>query len=521
MPRPVDARTLKAWLRDGRELALLDVREAGEFGEAHLFHAVPLPYSRLEADIERLVPNTTTRTVLVDDGLSGVADKAARRAEGLGYTNIAVLSGGTAGWKAAGYGLFAGVNVPSKAFGELVEHADHTPRLSAAELRARLARGDKLVIVDGRPFSEYRKMNIPGGICCPNGELALRIGAIAPDPQTAIVVNCAGRTRSIIGAQTLVALGVPNPVYALENGTQGWFLAGFDLERGSTRKYPDVVDASTASRATDFARRHGVLAIPATTAAAWLADPQRTTYLLDVRTQEEFAAGHLPGAPHAPGGQLVQATDQWIGVRGARILLIDSDGIRAPVVAAWLRRMGHDAHVLEGGVHAKLGVPPRVSAAATVLPRLAPVDPRDLDRQLRAGRVRALVLRPSADYRREHIPGAIWAIRPRLARAVDGYSGPLVLIADEPLVARAAALDLAELGFAEMSMLEGGFAAWRGAGLPTVSAPDRPPDSERIDYLFFVHDRHDGNAEAARRYLAWELGLVERLDDDERASFRI
>jgi rhodanese-related sulfurtransferase len=517
----VDARTLKAWLRDGGELALLDVREAGEFGEAHLFHAIPLPYSRLEAELERLVPNAATRTVLVDDGNTGIATKATQRAAALGYTSLAILDGGTAAWKAAGYRLFAGVNVPSKAFGELVEHADRTPHISAVELRARVARGDRLVIVDGRPLAEYRKMNIPGGICCPNGELALRIGTIAPDPQTTIVVNCAGRTRSIIGAQTLIEIGVPNPVYALENGTQGWFLAGFALEHGGTRKYAGAISAAAAPRAAAFARQHGVIEIPAATAAEWLADARRTTYLLDVRTAEEFATGHLPGAQHAPGGQLMQATDQWVGVRNARILLVDSDGVRAPVAAAWLRRMGHDAHVFQGGIRAALAVPPRASAAEAVLPRLSLIAPHDLEERLRGGHVRAVVLRPSADYRREHIPGAVWAIRPRLAHAVDGYRGALALVADEPLIARAAALDLAELGFSDLCLLSGGFAAWRAAGLPTVSTPDRPPDAERIDYLFFVHDRHDGNAEAARRYLAWELGLLAQLDEDERATFRI
>ena len=94
--------------------------------------------------------------------------------------------------------------------------------------------GEDMVIVDGRTVAEFQKMNIPGGICCPNGELALRIGELVPDPKTKIVVNCAGRTRSIIGAQTLIDFGVPNPIVALENGTQGWFLAGLKLENGAS-----------------------------------------------------------------------------------------------------------------------------------------------------------------------------------------------------------------------------------------------------------------------------------------------
>src|SRR6185295_7968769 len=214
MAAKIDAPTLKGALSDGREIALIDVREHGQFGEGHPFFAVPLAYSRFELGLPALVPNACVRLVLCDAG-DGVAERAADRAEALGYGNVAVLAGGVGAWQAAGYTLYAGVNVPSKTFGELVELARHTPRLSADNVAAMCAERQNVVIVDGRPFAEYSKMNIPGGICCPNGDLTLRIHAIAPDAKTTIIVNCAGRTRSIIGAQMLIDFGVPNPVYAL------------------------------------------------------------------------------------------------------------------------------------------------------------------------------------------------------------------------------------------------------------------------------------------------------------------
>ncbi|HWI13380.1 MAG TPA: rhodanese-like domain-containing protein, partial [Burkholderiales bacterium] len=194
---------LKAMLHDGSELALLDVREAGQFGESHLLFATPLPYSRLELDIGALVPRKAAPVVLCDDGQSGVAQLAGKRLESMGYTHVAILEGGTAGWAAAGYTLFAGVNVPSKTFGELVEHAYHTPRITAQQLATMKEAGEDLVILDGRPYTEYHKMSIPGGICCPNAELPYRVASLVKSPKTKIVVNCAGRTRSIIGAQTL------------------------------------------------------------------------------------------------------------------------------------------------------------------------------------------------------------------------------------------------------------------------------------------------------------------------------
>ena len=218
----VTAPILKSWLHDGREIALLDVREHGQYGEAHLFYATPLPLSRLEVDAPRLVPRQGVRTVVYDSGeADGVAERAAARLAALGYSQVAVLEGGTRAWTAAGHRLFAGVNLPSKTFGELVEHAYGTPRITAQQLAARQAAGEPLVVLDGRPVSEFHKMNIPGALCCPNGELAYRIRSLVPDAQTPIVINCAGRTRSIMGAQTLINLGLPNPVFALENGTQG------------------------------------------------------------------------------------------------------------------------------------------------------------------------------------------------------------------------------------------------------------------------------------------------------------
>ena len=238
MPTLTDARTVKSWLSDGGEIAFLDVREYGQHSEGHPFFAVSLPYGRFELGLSALVPNPAVRLILCDGG-DGVAQRAAARAEALGYGHVHILKGGAAGWGEAGYTLFAGVNVPSKTFGELVEHARDTPRITARELEAMREAKEDMVIVDGRTFAEFQKMSIPGGISCPNGELALRIGAIVPDPKTKIVVNCAGRTRSIIGAQTLIDFGLPNPVVALENGTQGWTLAGLKLEHGATRRYPE------------------------------------------------------------------------------------------------------------------------------------------------------------------------------------------------------------------------------------------------------------------------------------------
>ena len=519
----IDPKTLKSWLHDGGEIALLDVREHGQYGEAHLFYGIPLPFSRLELDAPRLVPRRGVRVVAYDDGDAGVAERAAVRLAALGYTGVHVLQGGTRAWKAAGHALFAGVNLPSKTFGELAEEVYHTPRVSADELAGMLARNEKVVVLDGRPVSEFHKMNIPTATCCPNGELAYRVRHLVPDTATPIVVNCAGRTRSIIGAQTLINLGLPNPVFALENGTQGWYLNDHTLEHGGTRRYPaDSGNADLRPAARALAERFGVPTVTARTVAQWASDASRTLFLCDVRTPEEFSAGSLPGAQHTPGGQLMQAGDQYVGVRGARLVLFDDDGVRAPTVASWLRQMGHDACVLEGGLASGLALAP---ADAPAPPPLATIDAQALSARLARGDVALIDLRPSMQFRAGHIPQARWSIRSRLAADADAHTGSetrqLVLVADDAaLAAWSAASELAGRLPAPL-LLEGGMAAWRGAGLPVEATPGLPVDAECIDYLFFVHDRHDGNKEAARRYLAWETGLVAQLDAEERAAFRL
>jgi rhodanese-related sulfurtransferase len=518
MPIIIAAQTLKNWLRDGDEIALFDVREHGQYGEGHLFFAVPLPYSVLERDVGRLAPNRRTRLVVYDDG-DHPAAQAARRLEALGYEAVHVLEGGTRAWREAGFELFKGVNVPSKAFGELVEQVAHTPHVTVTRLAQWLDSDCPPVVLDGRPLAEFRAMNIPGASCCPNGELAYRIDAIVPDAATPIVINCAGRTRSIIGAQTLRHLGIPNPVYALENGTQGWFLADLALEHGNTRCYPGDVRASAAriEAARALAMRAGVQWVDAPTVCAWADSGEHTVYLCDVRTPDEYAAGTLPGAQHAPGGQLQQATDQYIGVRHARVVLFDDDGIRAPVTASWLRQLGHAVWVLEGGLRSGLVLESSAVADPEPLPAISAAALAD---RLARGEATVVDLRPSAAWLDAHIPDSVWTTRPRLASTLARKAGRVTFIADDPRLAAWAVADLPNRDGHEFSMLEGGFGAWREWGGREVSDAGALAPAERIDFLFFTHDRHAGNKAAARQYLQWEVDLLTQLDADERGAFR-
>ncbi|WP_129140975.1 rhodanese-like domain-containing protein [Modicisalibacter coralii] len=516
--------TLKRLLADdGREIALLDIREFGEYGMGHPFHAVNLPFSRLEALAGGLVPRRTAPIVVLDDHGEGRGQRAAQCLADLGYRDVAWLEGGAQGWQAAGYGLFAGVNVVSKTFGELVHEHFHTPGVAAATLDEWQRTGKPVHVIDGRPVAEYRKMNIPASICCPNGELAKRLPTLlAGDTTTPVVINCAGRTRSIIGAQTLRWLGIENPVYALENGTQGWRLAGLSLEHDSRRDYPAEIAAGTelGAAARRLAESGGAQAIDAATLDAWLADETRTTYVFDVRTAEEHRRDAPAGAIHAPGGQLIQATDHWVGVQRARLVLLDDDECRAPVVAHWLALMGQEVAWLRGGsTHWPALQNLSRRGDETALPMLPPA--LDLAEALDPARL-CLDARPGMQYRAGHLPGARWVNRALLDEQLAEIDTrrDIVLVADAER-ATCLAIELAWRGITPVGWLAPALDDWQSSGVTLARTPDEPDDAHCIDFLFFVHDRHDGNLEASRRYLAWETGLLERLDAQERATFTI
>ncbi|HUS95828.1 MAG TPA: rhodanese-like domain-containing protein, partial [Hyphomicrobiaceae bacterium] len=243
MATEVSAVALRARLTGRAEIALVDVREEGAFSKSHIFLGSCLPASHLEFRAARLMPRKSVPVIVTDGGPDddGLAHRSAKRLGEIGYSDVSVLAGGVAGWAAQGYEVFSGVNVPSKAFGEFVEHHYDTPRIAAQDLMALTKAGEDIVILDSRPMDEFHRMSIPGGVDCPGAELVYRVGMMAPDPATTIIVNCAGRTRSIIGAQSLINAGIPNRVMALKDGTMGWELAGLQCARGLSDHAPEPV----------------------------------------------------------------------------------------------------------------------------------------------------------------------------------------------------------------------------------------------------------------------------------------
>ncbi|OJB02445.1 rhodanese-related sulfurtransferase [Burkholderia ubonensis] len=521
---------VRARLLAGDEIALIDVREEDPYAQGHPLWAANFPLSKLELDAWTRIPRRDTPIVVYGDAAGeDLAPRAAARLAQLGYSDVRLLDGGLAGWRAAGGELFIDVNVPSKSFGEWVEAERHTPSLSAQEVQALIDARADVVIVDARRFDEYRTMNIPTSTSVPGAELVLRVRTLAPDPATRVIVNCAGRTRSIIGTQSLINAGLPNPVAALRNGTIGWTLAGQALEHGAARRFPDEIDATLRADARRAARkvaeRAGVPRIALADVAA-LAEPGRTLYRFDVRTPEEYEAGHLPGFASAPGGQLVQETDHHAPVRGARIVLADDDGVRADMTASWLAQMGWDVRVVEADAQAfgETGQPPRDVPAA---PGVAEVSPATLAGWLREAapdEIAIVDVTASANYAKRHIPGAWFAVRAQLRDALAAIPAArrYVFTCGSSLLARFAAADARALlpASAQIVVLAGGTAAWIDAGLP-VEAGDTRLASPRIDRYRRPYEGTDNAAAAMQAYLDWEFGLVEQLKRDGTHHFRV
>jgi rhodanese-related sulfurtransferase len=524
-PGSIAAAELRRRLHDGGEIAIVDARGEGAFHSRHLLMASCLPLSRLELIAGNLLPRRAAPIVVCDDG-EGLAERAAARLIEGGWTDVTILTGGVGAWEAAGFPVYSGVHVPSKAFAEVVEHEMQTPWISAEELAERQRSGGDIAIFDTRSYEEYHSNSIPGAVSVPGAELVYRFHDLVPSPETFVVVNCGGRTRSIIGAQALRDAGVPNRVVSLKDGTMSWHLAGFAVVAGAARRFPAVSTEGIAvarRRAEAVARRCGVEAIDRATLARWQSEAEdRTLYLLDVRDPAEYRAGHLPGSLLAPGGQLVQETDNWLGVWGARVVLVDDTGARARITASWLKRMGWDASVLDGGLDGaalETGVP---TIHTNIFP-LAGTEPKTISAAELASNTQTVVdLALSRRYRDGHIPGARFAIRARLAERLTDLpaAGHLVVTSEDGVIARFAAAEIAPRAGREVKLLQGGTAAWEAAGLPFETGMARLAD-EADDVSLSARDRPAERERWMREYLAWEVDLVNQIARDGDCRFRL
>ena len=546
MSQQVSAEALAALFESNESFALIDVREAGEYNSTHIPGSSLIPRRELEFRIAASVPHRSAHVILCDDDGRRAA-LAAGTLENLGYTNVSVLEGGINWWASLDLPTEWGVNVPSKDFGEKVEVVHHVPEIDAAELHERIERGDKLVILDTRTPEEYRRFCIPGGRSVPGGELALRITDITADldPDTTVIVNCAGRTRSIIGTRVLQRMGRQN-VVGLKNGTSGWVLAGYELESGADRVDLPQPSAEGLAEAEAYANRlaeeDGVryLDIPALQAMMERAKSE-TVYMVDVRTTAEYTEGHIPGFRWFPGGQAVQRSDEVAVVRNTPIIFACDDKVRATLTASWYRQLGHEeVYAVAGGVGAWAAAGLDVETGAPAEPVLGMDEAKeglniytpeelatsmfdsvmtelamelsaedDEEVEVEEGPV-VLFVDTSGDFAAGHVPGARWAPRGWLELQVEGLvparEAPIVVTCRNGQNSVLAAATLKGMGYSNVSALEGGMTAWVAEDLPVetgLSGVMSPPTD-------LVASGPDRNYADMMNYLRWETALGEK-----------
>jgi rhodanese-related sulfurtransferase len=524
----VTANTLHELLGSGTEYALVDVREAGVTAtQGSILLAVSIPLSVLEIRVRSRIPRLSTPVIVYDGGEGNLAERGAARLVGLGYTDVRVLDGGLRSWAEAGFKVQSGGDhVIGQAFGEWIEHVYDTPHITVEDYRARIAAGEDIVLLDSRPIGEFENHSLPGGTSIPGAELVYRAAEVVKSPDSLVVVNCAGRTRSILGAQVLINAGLPNRVVSLEGGTQSWVLEGHDLVHGKSVAAPlpgAAASEAAQAAAARFAERFDISRIDKATLEQFRSEAQtRSLYVLDVRTPQEFEEGHLAGSRSAPSWDVAPWTFRYVGTHNARIVLVDNDTVRATVAASWITQIGwgevfvlenaFDGEELETGpLPDELDVPQQgytlVSAAAL----------NDADDRV------VLDLAVSTDYRAGHIPGAVFAIRSQLAGSAADIpgAGPITVTSPDSVLARFAAAELAGITNRPVQVLAGGTQAWQAAALPTETGTEHwlhePQDVVRSGWRETdLEKRKDG----FRWYLGWELGLVTELEQDDLVPFK-
>ena len=504
---------LVAMLADGDEIAVVDTRELGDWVRGHILRASPLPRSRLEIEARALLPRMGLRVVVIgtDNRRAHEAAHVLRRG---GYRNIGIVDGGIEACRAAGIAIHEGMGTYEKAFGELVITELGTSKIAVQDFRDLRARGAEHAFVDCRPRPEYEALRVPGARSAPGMTLLKAIEQLDLDETTPVIVSCAGRTRSIIGAQTLRDAGIANPVMSLEDGAMGWKLAGGELDSGPENEPQLTVGVEARGRAAERARRlaeaRGIAMIDESDLASYRRDAGRCTYLFDVRTPSEFETGHRAGFRSVAGGQLLQELTQRVAVHGARIVLLDEDGVEAILTAHWLDQMGFEPCVLASGL---VGQHLVTDDAVELLVDPAPSEPvswHAIGPETEAGAV-VIDCSSSRTYRKGHMPGSVHCVRSELVAGLESVAPErLIFTSDDGEVARLAAGDAVRAGRSAAHLM-GGNAAWRAAGQPwTDDSPSylvEPNDIWAKPYETSTED-----PDSMRRYLEWEVELLETVD---------
>ena len=517
MKQELSAKQVKTIISSSKEFCFVDVREIGQHAKGHPFFSISIPFSVFENKIEELTPNKNTLIIIFDQN-DGLSEFVYTEAKNLGYNNLYILRDGVFGWEKEGYELFDGINIPSKAFGEWIEEEYRTPHIKPFELAKKIQNKENILVLDGRTIEEYQKMNIPSSVNCPNMEMPVRIKKQI-NKNTEIIVGCAGRTRSIIGTQNLINYGIENSVKALENGTQGWSLANFKLEHNQNRRVPLSKlnpEKSFIEKAEFIIKKYGIKKINFDDTIKLLREKSITTYIFDV-TETKQNISFLPNKiRNVPGGQLIQATDNYIGVWNSKIILLD-DGelVRASMTATWLKQMGHSVYVYNDKPEILFKKMKFFKEKFSI----------DNDKKVKLSKLKnfkhfnMIDIRNSHSYRRSHIVKSRWFSRANLRLMKITKGKDILIIYDDITKAQLVTKTINEKN--QVNIFYYYFDKKDITEKPYLftKSPYFPKTKDCIDFIYHTHKRHNGNRTHAKAYLSWEKTLLNRMDEQELKKF--
>ena len=210
----------------------------------------------------------------------------------------------------------------------------------------------------------------------------------------------------------------------------------------------------------------------------------------------------------------MQATDQYAGTLGARIVLIDDREVRAVMTASWLKQMGwRDVFVLAASGN-ETGRPAAPVLGPTPPPERA-IEAKELSELVAKDRATVVDLSLSPAYRKGHIPGAWFAIRTRLPQALAKMpmNGELVLTSEDGVLAGLAAPKRRRAGALPARRQR------RLAGRRFPLSTEARMADEPLDYWPKPYERPGDTKGAMNEYLSWEVDLLPRIARDGTTRF--
>ena len=312
---------------------LIDCRERRDYVDGHWFGSTNIPLSILPTRLPFLCPYKDFPIHFLHWG-DAASSVALRYLEKLEYQNITPHSVTQPIGPVVGY--VQGEYAWSKAFGEVVARQSDILEVTPQEYVTDYQHAQ---LVDVRPTGEYNRFTLPNSINLPNSLLLANMERLGNHADL-VLLHCAGRTRSIIGAHTIKAAGYSGDFGIFRGGTQAWELDGFAREHGANRTMAENIE-STEFVANFLNRCHIPSAHIQPTGIAAFVETNSDHLIFDV--SDDAANGILVAANiiKISGTNLVQQTDRSIARYHLPILLFDCrSGSRAAFAAYWLSRMG-------------------------------------------------------------------------------------------------------------------------------------------------------------------------------------